>query len=83
LSIVETEKVFGCPYSRPAFENAEHYRMCDLFVWRGCGESGWRDNFLKCDMLKLAEKILAEREETKKKTNPDTQKWQPHWRQSK
>ena len=51
--------------------------MCDLFLWQGCGETGWRDNYLKCDMRRLATKILAERAETKTYKQVEPKVWQP------
>jgi len=65
-----------CEYSKIIMDG-DHYRMCDLFLWQGCGETGWRDNYLKCDMRRLATKILAERAETKTYKQVEPKVWQP------
>ena len=67
-----------CEYSKIIMDG-DHYRMCDLFLWQGCGETGWRENYLQCDMRRLATKILAERANSKAKTDKqiETQVWQP------
>jgi len=73
------QEMSECEYSR-IIQDGGHYRMCDLFLWQGCGETGWHDNFLKCDMRKLATKILAERADTKTDKVLEPQLWQPKWK---